>query len=833
MVVGDNARQRQKNNTPYNKTSIPMSDFSQDGDNNFGINDSFNNTNNFKTAHFSYTTALAKITKPHLLRPECIKALSDLLPPDTSERSRFVVLHAAAEEGKTAFARMFMEHQRKVKVYGAIAVYNLKTSPNTDLLHTPKMSAADDIIAQTGPKLSKNKNVISILNEFAQERTKPMRKLLIFDNADPVQNTEFEDLLQDVQHTDILFISRSADWRLYTIETKFIFYKLPEFTPDEKLKWINGVLKTDSGTAIDVITELQPEYNLLALRVLLAQFPDLLRTDAKNPKISVAARQAFFTTIHAHTQSSNFPLSYASAIIYEKLQADTFTLAQRYLLLWYAMRPEGCYDNIDDFLEPSNEYFSGRDNTLVANHPDFHKYAQYYTAPKPEKTWQQALDALVKAHLLEEGTDLIDIENPAEPDTDSALYYTMPAIVRNAVIRYERFVHDKHPLERAFFDTYFNFLSNRNFTSLDFKIKCTEGYFRLVKRLKTTRELDLLFELGKDYTAIGKPKKAKMVFDAYLEDINECRDIDEEKRMVRYYNLSQDGYCNIRAYKNALDLAEQVKDYFYKKEPNSSNLANSYHVLGQIQNDLGKNEVAETNLEKAVEIKEIKTAGEIDLAVSYHDLGRIQNALGKNEIAETNLEKAIEIKADKAAGEINLAVSYHVLGRIQNALGKNKVAETNLEKAVKIKEEKAQGEITLATSYHELGRIQNALGKNEVAETNLEKAIKISEEKEAGEITLASSYHVLGQIQNDLGKNEIAETNLEKAIEIKADKAAGEINLAVSYHVLGRIQNALGKNEVAETNLEKAIEIYIKKGSPHLAIAQDLLAKIRAARQGE
>jgi len=139
---------------------------------------------------------------------------------------------------------------------------------------------------------------------------------------------------------------------------------------------------------------------------------------------------------------------------------------------------------------------------------------------------------------------------------------------------------------------------------------------------------------------------------------------------------------------NAGDLpkAESICRQILQADPNQHV---ALHLLGVIAQQVGKNEIAEKFITKAIDIKP-------DYAEAHSNLGAALRELGRLDEAVTHCQKAIDIKPDVAEAHSNLGLALKELGRLDDAVD-------HYHKAIDIKPDFAVAHSNLGYALLELG----------------------------------------------------------------------------------------------------------------------------------
>ena len=387
----------------------------------------------------------------------------------------------------------------------------------------------------------------------------------------------------------------------------------------------------------------------------------------------------------------------------------------------------------------------------------------------------------------------------------------------------------------------------------DFKSTVLENWNEIYKRLSETEQgifqaLDVLqkgsvvphkvfvIDLLAKQESIFKRRRKKI--EKAIETLIEKHLIDEQKSIIRCYDAYLEGkgdfYANIKHLTDILlkrSKSEGIKvfvlfslmglsDALAEKEEFVAirvkitrkiielypELATAHYNLGNLLDDFGRKEDAETEYREAIRIKP-------DYAEAHYNLGLLLNNVGRKEDAETEWREAIKIKPDDTEAHNNLgnllkdleryedaeteyreairinhdyAAAHNNLGVLLNDVGRKEDAETEYREAIRIKPDYAE-------AHYNLGNLLDDLGRKEDAETEYREAIRIKPD-------YAGAHNNLGLLLKDLERYEDAETEYREAIRIKPDYTGAHNNL-------GLLLNNVGRKEDAETEYREAIRI--------------------------
>ncbi len=170
-------------------------------------------------------------------------------------------------------------------------------------------------------------------------------------------------------------------------------------------------------------------------------------------------------------------------------------------------------------------------------------------------------------------------------------------------------------------------------------------------------------------------------------------------------------------------------------------LGEAYRLKYQLDKDPKWTEMALENGTKATSLNG-------SLSSAYVTLGRIHSALGKNDLALTEFERALQLDSRNAEALTGEARAYDLAGRTGDA-------EATYKRAIALRSDYWDG-------YNSLGLFYDDHGRYDEAVTELQKAIELTPDNAQAYSNLAAAYLDSG----DPKKHPEAEAALKKSIEL-------------------------------------------------------------------
>jgi eukaryotic-like serine/threonine-protein kinase len=193
-------------------------------------------------------------------------------------------------------------------------------------------------------------------------------------------------------------------------------------------------------------------------------------------------------------------------------------------------------------------------------------------------------------------------------------------------------------------------------------------------------------------------------------------------------------------------------------------LGEAYRLKNQVDPNPKWNELASTNLDRALHLND-------RLAVSYVSLGRLHTGLGQFDLALQEFQKALAINPRDPDVLSGTASVYEHMGRTADA-------EAEYKKAIALRPD-------YWDSYNSLGGFYDRQQEYPEAVAQYKKVIELTPDNAAAYSNLGAEYMSIG----DAASNQLAESALKKSIEI-APTYAGYANLGDFYLGLARYDDA-------------------------------------------
>jgi serine/threonine protein kinase len=321
---------------------------------------------------------------------------------------------------------------------------------------------------------------------------------------------------------------------------------------------------------------------------------------------------------------------------------------------------------------------------------------------------------------------------------------------------------------------------------------------------------------------------------------------DLGKALFRLAYLTDDIESKVKAialYQEALATLEPLCSSYPEERSFQSYRAASYLHLASLYRYTGRPDLADTALQKALELYEPLAradgpdalADQRALATAYQERGYRLYDTGHRAQAIEFLQRALAVRqrcaeAHPAAAEVqsDLAMSHNRFGRLYQEQGDPRQALAAHRQACAIRERLVHDQPTvsqyasdLAWSYHHMGRVLVEIGQVSDALQNFDLARRLRERLVDDNpavmefrCDLAFSYHDSGLLQESIGNRAEGLALLERACKIRQRLVDDQpivtdyqSDLAWSHYHIGCWQRRAGLNAEAATSLEKAREI--------------------------
>jgi serine/threonine protein kinase/tetratricopeptide (TPR) repeat protein len=260
-------------------------------------------------------------------------------------------------------------------------------------------------------------------------------------------------------------------------------------------------------------------------------------------------------------------------------------------------------------------------------------------------------------------------------------------------------------------------------------------------------------------------------------------------------------------------------------------------TIGNTLRTLGRYDLAEPNLRKAVELRRAALApGHQDTSSSINNLAVLLQAQGKYAQAEPLYREALAISRKSTPPlENEIATNLNNLATVLHAQGKLSEAEPVYREAVAIRRRIAPGEPDLAGVLNNLAFVLQTEGKSNEAEPLLREALAIWRDKLGpNHPNLAYTLLNLGNISQETGKLDEAEKQFREALAIcRKSLPADHPNIANALSNLAWLLKAQGRYAEAEKVIREAMEMDQKLLSPQHPLIADHLHSLGSVLQDE
>jgi serine/threonine protein kinase/Tfp pilus assembly protein PilF len=260
-----------------------------------------------------------------------------------------------------------------------------------------------------------------------------------------------------------------------------------------------------------------------------------------------------------------------------------------------------------------------------------------------------------------------------------------------------------------------------------------------------------------------------------------------------------------------LEAASKNLESKFKDAPSVE--ASVRDTLGEIYMAIGKYKVAETHLERAIELRRDQFGKEHpDTLKSMTNLSEVYQAEGRYNEAEPLLVKALEIQrrvlGDESSGTLN---SMTRLGSLYSEWGRYNKAEPLLVEALEIRR-RVLGEEHPATlwSMSNLGELYTRQGRYNEAEPLCVKALEIRRRVQGEEhIETLWSMHSVGELYTRQGRYNEAETLFVKSVEGRRRLLGeGHPETLWSMQCLGELYARQGRYDETAALYAKVLELW-------------------------
>ena len=275
---------------------------------------------------------------------------------------------------------------------------------------------------------------------------------------------------------------------------------------------------------------------------------------------------------------------------------------------------------------------------------------------------------------------------------------------------------------------------------------------------------------------------------------------------LRHFSRGDDTQLMEEELRNCQTALEQCRKRFGEEH---SSTADSYHLLGNTQHNLGDLSSALESKHRALDIRRALFGEEhLTTADSYHSLGVTQHDMGDFSSAAQSKQRGLDIRRT-LFGDDNTrkAHSYHSLGNTQHNLGEFSLALQSKQRTLDIRRPLfGEDHSSTADSYDSLGVTLHELGDFTSALHFKQRALDIRRtlfgEKNS---TTAESYDSLGVTLHELGDFTSALPSKQRALDIRrtlfgeknSTTAESYVSLGVTQYELGDFTSALKSEQCA------------------------------------
>ncbi len=260
-----------------------------------------------------------------------------------------------------------------------------------------------------------------------------------------------------------------------------------------------------------------------------------------------------------------------------------------------------------------------------------------------------------------------------------------------------------------------------------------------------------------------------------------------------------------------IDQAEEIYRRILAGDPRH---ADSLHLLGMVEQQRGRYEIAALLIGQAITVKPEVAAYHSNLGTVFQALGNLQQAgicfnraldlkpdwpevltnLGNIRLAEGKLDEAAAFQERALALKTDFAEAFSNLGNVRQAQGRLNEAAACYERALALKPN--------------VVNVHNNFGTTLLSQDRVEEAIEHYERCVALDPNFSSGHNNLGIAFMRQGRIDEAQAHYERAIAIKPD--------ANIYNNLGNVFKERGQFEQAAANYGRAIELRPDYAEAHL-----------------
>lgn len=229
----------------------------------------------------------------------------------------------------------------------------------------------------------------------------------------------------------------------------------------------------------------------------------------------------------------------------------------------------------------------------------------------------------------------------------------------------------------------------------------------------------------------GHNKKAEQIFQL-TDSLFQVHGLSQSQNYLKHLLNYSDFLMEIGRYEQALDVLSRSRNYFRSAEdersPGTDLKGDLYNNLGRAYKNMGQNDKALANLERALELKkQIYDADNPKIGKLYHNMGVVYATTGQNEKAMEMAKKAYSIRTQAFGPDHRLVGStLHLMGNVALALKRYDEAFDYIKKSLAInRTQHGPQHFRYAFAIREYAKALAQTGRYREAEKQIEKATAI------------------------------------------------------------------------------------------------------------
>jgi tetratricopeptide (TPR) repeat protein/pimeloyl-ACP methyl ester carboxylesterase len=197
-------------------------------------------------------------------------------------------------------------------------------------------------------------------------------------------------------------------------------------------------------------------------------------------------------------------------------------------------------------------------------------------------------------------------------------------------------------------------------------------------------------------------------------------------------------------------------------------------------------------------------------ASAWAALGDMENRLGRPDVARALYERALALFEHEHNG-MGWANTLRLLGDLESRLGHLDAAHALNARALEWYEQ-AHCRHGQAHTLFALGSVESDLGRPDAARALYERALDLFEQEQHG-LGQASTLWLLGCLESDVGSADKARAWYQRALALYAQEQSG-LGQAHTLRSLGVLESRLGRPDAARARYEQALTLYAIEQEP-------------------